>query len=53
MCGSENSSGAGVNELKIAVEVLPECQLLRPVLKNSDLNPHNCLLWQGENDCEQ
>lgn len=33
MRGAENSATAGVNELKIVVDVLPECQLLRPVLK--------------------
>jgi hypothetical protein len=49
-CGAENSARASVNELKIVVEVLPECQLLRPVLKKNDLKPHNCLILLGEND---
>ena len=31
--GADHSAIASVNELKIVVDVLPECQILRSVLK--------------------
>jgi len=35
MRGAEHSAIAGVNELQIVVDVLPECQILRSVLKKT------------------
>jgi hypothetical protein len=52
--GAEHPAIASVNEMKIVVDVLPECQILRPVLKKNYLNPRDSLFFfvQGENYCE-